>query len=163
MLSIFFQVLSIFSVFHQAGDDDFLKAREFMTIMQFDSAQHYFSKAIDQKPDYDEAYFWRAITKEELQDMEGAIEDYSTAILINKTPKYLNNRGMSYMVLSRMEEAQSDFSAAIDLDPKYDKAWFNRGFVFHQKGEPEKACENIREAYKLGLAFAKSYLDEYCF
>src|SRR3972149_5707833 len=40
------------------------------------------------------------------------------------------NRGTVYYQKGQCDEATSDYNKAIEIDPKYDKAYFNRGMVY---------------------------------
>lgn len=145
-----------------ANEDYILKGKDFIRVHQLDSALIYFTLAIESIDNKDKAYFWRGIAKEDMGNLEGAIEDYTHAISFKQDPKYYNNRGLVLMILNRLNEAISDFKSAILIDPNYSKSWYNLGMANQRQGESEKACENVQHAYDLGLKIAGSYIDANC-
>ena len=89
-----------------------------------------YTKAIELKPDFVDAYNNRGLAKANLQDYRGAIADYNKAIEL--TPDYANayyNRGSAKAALKDLDGACLDwskagelgFSGAYDLIKKYCK------------------------------------------
>ena len=71
-----------------------------------------------------------------------------------KTYNILLYRGLSYSYLTsyltnRYDYAISDYSKAIDINPKLDKAYNNRGVVYSNKSEYDKAIEDFNQAISL--------------
>ena len=50
-----------------------------------------------------------------------------------------NDRGMEYLRLQDNSKALEDFTTAIELNPKFDMAYYNRSWVFYSQAEWEKA------------------------
>ncbi len=79
-----------------------------------------------------------------------ALTQFETAVELNfKHWKALHNRGVSYAMSNRLNEAAQDFSATIRLHPEYANAWFNRAEVFMRQGKTELAIENYSRAITL--------------
>jgi tetratricopeptide (TPR) repeat protein len=98
---------------------------------------------------------------------DAAIAEYNKAIEINpKYAKSYDNRGSVYFVLSDFDNAISDSSKAIEINPNYANAYatragayyfilqydeaINRGNVYDDKGDTEKACSDWKRACELG-------------
>jgi Flp pilus assembly protein TadD len=62
--------------------------------------------------------------------------------------------------LSSYRRAISDFNAAIEIDPKDDKVYVNRGMAYENLGKYEKALSNYKMAAQLGNKQAQDYLNE---
>ncbi len=62
-----------------------------------------------------------------------------------------NNRGRCYLEASYFEEAIADFDSAIDMQPNYAAAFFNRGRAHQAMGEAALAQTDIQRAYNLGF------------
>jgi tetratricopeptide (TPR) repeat protein len=61
-----------------------------------------------------------------------------------------NNRGIAYLRLSELEKALEDFNKAIEIDPKFEEAYFNRaGFFIDQQAFALATAdlEHIRKTY----------------
>ena len=87
-----------------------------------------------------------------------ALTQFETAVELNfKHWKALHNRGVSYAMSSRLDEAAQDFSATIRLHPEYANAWFNRAEVFMRQGKTALAIENYSQAITLDAEDADFY------
>ena len=76
-----------------------------------------------------ESYTYRGITKNDLEDREGAISDYTKAI---------------------------------EVDPKVSEFYFDRGDVQYNSGNLKSACKDWKKAAELGNEDAKEQLEKYC-
>ncbi|WDI31200.1 tetratricopeptide repeat protein [Hyphococcus flavus] len=82
-------------------------------------------------------------------DIAAAISDFDAALMIDNTlaEAYLN-RGNSYFLASRLDEALADYQQALDLGVAQPwAAWYNIGLVHDARKEDDKA----REAYQKAL------------
>jgi cell division septation protein DedD len=62
-----------------------------------------------------------------------------------------NNRGRCHVVGKSFEEAIADFDAAVDLQPNYAAAFFNRGRAHQSLGQIALAQADMQRAYELGF------------
>jgi tetratricopeptide (TPR) repeat protein len=62
-----------------------------------------------------------------------------------------NNRGRCYLEASYLEEAIADFDSAIDMQPNYAAAFFNRGRAYQALGEAALGQADMQRAYDLGF------------
>ncbi len=88
----------------------------------------FFSKAIELKPNYINAYINRGVAYDQLKMYEAAISDYDTVIHLN--PDNLmayNNRGISKANLGQYDDAIKDYDKVIQIDDKFLAAYGNRG------------------------------------
>lgn len=63
------------------------------------------------------------------------------------------NRGVAYANLKNYEQAISDYNEAILLNPSLATAYKNRGFVYEEMGEIEKAEKDFAKARELGFEY----------
>jgi tetratricopeptide (TPR) repeat protein/S1-C subfamily serine protease len=91
-------------------------------------------------------------------------KQYSIEILIydniirNQPQAYIyNNRGLAKFELEKNQEAITDFSLAITLNPKLDKAYSNRGMVKHTLGNKQAAIADYDRAIALNSQLAEAY------
>ena len=62
-----------------------------------------------------------------------------------------NNRGVAYLGKDQYDQAISDYSKAIEINPKYANAYNNRGYIYLVKlGNKVKACADWKKACELG-------------
>lgn len=81
-----------------------------------------FTKALEMKPDLENALYNRARALARLNKHEEAIKDLTKAIQITQPSpimaSYYKNRGMSYLALEKRAEAKADFKKAKEIDPR---------------------------------------------
>ena len=61
------------------------------------------------------------------------------------------NRGNAYEKKGQYDKAISDFTKAIEINPRHADACYNRGVVYYYKKDYEKALDDFYKAQKLGL------------
>jgi tetratricopeptide (TPR) repeat protein len=59
------------------------------------------------------------------------------------------NRGYEWQAKRDFERAIADYSAAIELDPRYAAAYHRRGMAFHEKGDLDRALADYTTAIRL--------------
>ena len=62
----------------------------------------------------------------------------------------------------KQEEAISDLSNAIEIDPNYYQAYRNRGIILKHRGDIYSACKDWKKAYDLGDNEMESWIKAYC-
>jgi len=113
------------------------------------------------------AYYSRAVVKNELYTWKSALKDYDKAIEI--APKFasaLINRGGLKDENGDYKGAIEDYETVIRLEKTEIKskqqAYFNLGNTNLNLGDKIGACENWRKALEFGADYAKERIDEYC-
>lgn len=130
----------------------------------------YYTLAIKSYPTEDtylkgEAYFNRALNKRFLEDLHGAIADYTEAIKL-RTDYYkaYNNRGFAKMMLNEYSSAIEDFTNTIKYDnyqTEYSNmALGNRGVAKISIGQD--GCGDLKKAIEEGNEKVKSFYYENC-
>lgn len=64
------------------------------------------------------------------------------------------------MIRHQYEQAISDFNKALEINPKYADAYYNRGYTYYLKEEYEKSWEDINKAQDLGFKVPPKFLDD---
>jgi lipoprotein NlpI len=67
------------------------------------------------------------------------------------------NRGFEYDNKGDYDRAIADYNQAINLDPKYAKAYNNRGNAYYHKGDYDRAIADYNQAINLDSKYAKAY------
>lgn len=68
-----------------------------------------------------------------------------------------NNRGMALANEGRYEDAISEFTEAIELDPAYALGYNNRGWAYSEKGQYDLATADLSKAIELNPELAVAY------
>ena len=56
------------------------------------------------------------------------------------------------------DQAISDYSKALEINPKDTAAYNNRGMAYYRKGEYDKAWEDVHKAQSLGFQVRPGFL-----
>jgi tetratricopeptide (TPR) repeat protein len=72
------------------------------------------------------------------------------------------DRANSYLMLKSWDLAIMDYSMSLDLDPSNSEAWLNKGFAQLNLGKTEGACDDFRQALRLGNKRATEYISRNC-
>jgi tetratricopeptide (TPR) repeat protein len=68
-----------------------------------------------------------------------------------------NNRGIAYENKEEIEKAIVDFNKAIEVNPKFFKAYYCRGHIFANLEEYDKAIGDLNMAIKINPKYGKAY------
>ena len=109
------------------------------------------------------AYLLRGKLKADLGYHQEAIEDFKQAFKRNyNSSKALNNIGLSLAKLEKYNDALAYFNKAIEINPGSASAYGNRGTLYYQTGNKQKACTDWQQSAKLGNERANQILLKYC-
>jgi len=92
----------------------------------------------------------RALEHEEQGRFEQSLADLRRAhILAPRDFSILNACGLCLARMDRLEEAIQCFDQALEIEPGFGPAWFNRGWALEQTGETAKAAQAYEKAAEL--------------
>ena len=113
------------------------------------------------------AYYSRAIVKNELYTWKSALKDYDKAIEI--APKFVSaliNRGGLKDENGDYQGAITDYETVLKLDKleaeEIQQAYFNLGNTYFNLKDKKTACENWNKALENGAEYAKERINEHC-
>lgn len=115
---------------------------------QFDLALDDFHQVIKLDQNYGLAYSYRGEIYNSLANIhqEYAFKDYNKALELNgKNTSVLFHRGTLHARLGNFFQALDDYNRAIKLKPD-ESLLYNRGIIFYQQNQLEKAGEDFRQA-----------------
>ncbi|GHU87658.1 hypothetical protein FACS189476_03450 [Spirochaetia bacterium] len=124
----------------------------------YDQAIAEYTKAINLKNDYAEAYNYRGYLYGEKGDLDRAIADYTRAIALRSgyTDAWIN-RGYAYGEKGDLDKAIADYTRVIELEPKNASAYNKRGSLYYQKGDDDRAIADFNAAIKLKGDYALAW------
>ncbi|MEH2201052.1 MAG: tetratricopeptide repeat protein [Nostoc sp.] len=136
------------------------------------------NEALSLNPNNAHTYYYRGITKAEIGDYDGAVEDLKQAIYI--TPKYLNakrqlekirqyllgsdstvlqlksnnptqhyQRGKVRLHFGEYQEAINEFNQALQINPSLVAAYYSRGKSYYKLKKKEEAIKDFQTSAKL--------------
>jgi len=112
---------------------------------------------------YSLVFDYRGRAKFQLQNYEGAMKDYTSAININAfSADAYNDRGILKGTMHDNKGAISDFEASIKYKEVNPDAYFNRGFAYFLSGNINEACSNWQTAASQGNSSAPGMLTKHC-
>ncbi|MBK9214479.1 MAG: tetratricopeptide repeat protein [Chloracidobacterium sp.] len=164
---LFWLASGLFSSVSNTASDYYGIAYNCEKEMDNDCALANFSKAIELRPDFPEAYLGRGTAYVNKGSYDDAITDYSRAIeLRNAFATAYHNRGVAYARKGNFDNAIRDYNQAIELEPNDASTYHNRGLANAKKGNYEQAIKDYNRAINIkpndagvhvsrGVAFSK--------
>jgi Tfp pilus assembly protein PilF len=94
-----------------------------------------------------------------LGNHESAVENYLTAIALEKSPPYLvyYNLASAYYKLGQWSLAMAQFEIAVRCEPERYEAYFGRGLVWEEMSEPALAIQSYADTLERNPRFAQAY------
>lgn len=157
----FFLLLFSISLSAQLNIKYFL-GRGKAALMESDNTEaiNRFTRIIEVKPKFAQAYFLRGIAKYNLGDYLGAREDFSQAIHIN--PFYseaYHYRGLTKQQLNDFNDAMSDFEEALLMDPTEAMVYVHRGLTYLLNDKFQEARNDFNEAIRIDPNLPSAYMN----
>ena len=97
----------------------------------------------------DFCFYFRGIALYRLGRREEAIADLGRAIALKQHPRFYGDRGNLLAQSGDLEGAIADLNKAIEIDPKYAKAYADRGIVHVMRGEETAAELDFKKCFEL--------------
>jgi tetratricopeptide (TPR) repeat protein len=114
-----------------------------------------YNQSIQIDPKFAPHYQGRAFMRELVADQSGALNDYSTAILLDdKDASSLTSRAHLW---TDAKKSLDDYTKAIEIDPTNDPAYRNRSFLRGEAGDKTGALDDAQEAIRLDPKDAFNY------
>ena len=130
----------------------FVKSRSYSDPITF------YNSSISQNPDNALMYTNRGAIKVNMNDLHGAIDDFTKAIVLSPEDAVAyNNRGVAYSSIGQLEKAIKDYDKAIELNPDYAGIYNNWGNAYKAEGDFDKAIKKYDKAIELNPNYADAY------
>jgi len=105
-----------------------------------------------------EAWVNKGVAHAETEEYDAAIGAYREALSIDDDSEHAataeTNLAYALWEFGRTEEALEHSERAVELDPRFGQAWYNRGFFLNERGLAEDALNAFDNAIRLGYRSA---------
>ena len=105
-----------------------------------------------------EAWVNKGVAHAELEEYDAAIGAYREALDIDDSSEHAataeTNLAYALWEFGRTEQALEHAERAVELDPRFGQAWYNRGFFLNERGLAEDAVAAFDNAVRLGYRSA---------
>lgn len=105
-----------------------------------------------------EAWVNKGVAHAELEEYDAAIGAYREAIAIDDDSEHAataeTNLAYALWEFGHTEEALEHAERAVEIDPRFGQAWYNRGFFLNERGLAEDALTAFDNAIRLGYRSA---------
>ncbi len=106
-----------------------------------------------------EAWVNKGAAHAELEEYDQAIGAHQEALSIDEDSEHAasaeTNLAYSLWEFGRTEEALEHAERAVEIDPRFGQAWYNRGFMLNERGLHEDALNCFENATRLGFRNAE--------
>lgn len=111
----------------------------------------YFRSATKANPQSTEALYNLGLLYQDIEQPEKAIESYKVINKLDPNNKlaFYNIGYVNLVFLQKYADGAEYFSKAIQLDPDYIDAWFNRGYCYELLKDKEKARADYEQVLKM--------------
>jgi tetratricopeptide (TPR) repeat protein len=139
----------------------------YMQIQRFEEATETFARAAqfaeDDSLEAQEAWVNKGAAHAELEEYDEAIGAYREALHIDEDSEHAatahTNLAYALWEFGHTEDALEHSERAVEVDPRFPQAWYNRGFFLSERGLYEDAVNCFDNALRLGMRNA-SVLEE---
>jgi len=130
----------------------------YMGINRFEAATESFDRAAqfaeEESLDRQEAFVNKGAAHAELEEWDEAIGAYKEAIRVDDDSEHAataeTNLAYALWEFGRHEQALEHAERAVEIDPRFAEAWYNRGFFLLERGLAEEAVNAFDNAIRLG-------------
>jgi len=111
----------------------------------------YFKSAVKANPKSIEALYNLGLLYQENDQPEKAVQSYETINKLDPANKFAfyNIGYVNLVYLNKYSNGITFFTKAIELDPEYTDAWYNRGYCYELLKENEKARSDYQQVLKI--------------
>lgn len=114
-----------------------------------------------------DAYYNRALIKEELNDKDSALDDYNKSIAQNYSfTDALLNRGALRDDIGDYSGAIEDYLKVLNIKnanlEDQQKAYYNLGNTKYKIGDKKEACKSWKKSFDLGADYAHEHIENFC-
>jgi serine/threonine protein kinase/tetratricopeptide (TPR) repeat protein len=139
--------------------DHFLDAVALLAAGRYSTAREPLERVVSDRSNHTAAQFYLAFCKHHLQEHARALERYDVArVMMPDDPRPRFNQGVVLVCQNRLEQAEKEFTRAIELDPTLGDAYHYRGIVRFRLGKFDKAEQDFTEALARDAAPAPVYV-----
>lgn len=131
----------------------------YMQINRFEEATEAFARAAqfaeDDSLDEQEAWVNKGAAHAQLEEYDEAVGAYQEALRIDEDSEHAasahTNLAYALWEWGHTEDALEHAERAVEVDPRFPQAWFNRGFFLSERGLHEEAVNAYDNALRLGM------------
>ena len=147
-----------YQAIHQEANKQFYFGLICQSQNNLEGAIQHYTKALELKPNFPQAYNNRGLAYDDKGDFGPAIKDYTKAIKqkLDFAEAY-NNRGSAYAHKGDLDRAIQDYDKALELEPNFAETYNNRGNAYARKGDLDRAIQDYDKAIELKRNLAEAY------
>ena len=135
----------------------------YMGINRYEEATETFERAArfaeEDSLEAQEAWVNKGVAHAELEEYDEAIGAYQEALRIDDDSEHAasaeTNLAYALWEFGHTEEALEHAERAVEIDPRFPQAWYNRGFFLSERGLYDDAVNAFDNAIRLGMRSAE--------
>lgn len=117
---------------------------------QFDMARRYFQNAIEDTPDFSEAWFGLGIVAFRTGEYNDAIMLFGKCVrLDDQNPEHFHMLAKTLFAVGRLKDCVRNLKKALRADPFFDEAWIDLANIVFQTGSERKVLNHFERAHRI--------------
>ncbi|MBC7474254.1 MAG: hypothetical protein H7263_08175 [Candidatus Sericytochromatia bacterium] len=156
--------LTLSKIKNQPVEYIFQRGITLMSIKRYNDAIIYFDKVISIKPDFADAYNYKANAYINTGKHLEAIKFTDQAINLKSDYKdaYLN-KGTAFFSLAKYDDALIQYRKTVEIDNKYSEGFFNLGSCYMMiEGKKKDAIDSFTKAIEINPSYASAFYNRAC-
>jgi Flp pilus assembly protein TadD len=131
--------------------DAYIQLGMLYTVKKSKLALDYLNNAASLRPESIEPMYFKGLYYQETDQLNEAMAEYNKILKVEPGNKFAQfNLGYIHMYyLKVFGEAAKYFSRAVEIDPSYVEAWYNRGYSYELGGDVTRARSDYNKALEL--------------
>lgn len=114
------------------------------------------------KAAYEKATSLYNYEKKGFDSAEVVLDYLNKSIELYETSEALTARGQLKVQQAKMQQAMPDYDRAIELNPDFGNAYFNRAGLYYILGDVQSACSDWKAAMELGVPNTEEVYNSFC-
>ncbi|RME18729.1 MAG: tetratricopeptide repeat protein [Bacteroidetes bacterium] len=143
----------------QKAQNDYNTGLNYLNNNQPQSAIQYFTQALQNLPNFEKAYYNRALAHIQLKNYTEALKDIDQAINLKPIDEYYFTKSLIYFYQNKKDEQEQTLLKTLEINPNHAEANYYLGMLYFNYQDYDKALNYYQKAVQAKSDYAYAYND----